>query len=370
VAEQRRRGSKGRIVQFSINPRINLPVYVQIREQIRHLIEVGDYAAGTQLPPASRLADNLQINRHTVLRAYNELEQLGYVESINGRGTFVTRDASSAGESAVAPAALERLDALLDDLLRAGLSPERIAYLALSRAERLAPTETPGAGRLRVAFFECNVERLTYYADELRRALDVEMRPFLIADLDRDEPPPGLDGVDLVVTPFFHLVEVRRKLRRFPAIRRGELFAVSVRPHLDVLRQLGELPAGSRLGILYFEGPEFTEARLRAMVEHVENAGLKNIRRIDPIYVRGELNPAQLAGYDAVLVRPENLRAPLGLAGLNLPLIPYHNVLDRGSIGVLQEVVRELASPRPSGDGRNARNRDEPSRPIIGAQRA
>lgn len=354
-------------MQFAVNRRIKMPVYVQIREQIRQLIAAGDYAAGTQLPPANRLADNLQINRHTVLRAYSELEQLGYVESIKGRGTFVKRDAGGGGETPVAPALMERLDALVRDLVAAGLSPEGIAYLALSRAEQCSPLASTSIPRLTATFFECNVERLNYYADELRRALEIEIRPFLISQLDGPAPPEGLDGVDLVITPFFHLVEVRRKLRQFPNLKRGDLFAVSVRPHLDVLRQLAELPLGSRLGILYFEGPEFTEARLRAMVEHVENAGLKNIRRIDPIYVRGELNPAQLAGYDAVLIRPENLSETHRQVNLRIPVIPYHNVLDRASISVLQDVVRELAGQRSDGEPRGVAPRGDPARTTSGA---
>jgi len=83
--------------------------------------------------------------------------------------------------------------------LATGLGPERIAYLAFSRAEQRRTTETAPVPRLSAAFFECNVERLTYYTGELRHALDVEIRPYLISQMDGGGPPDGLDGVDVIL---------------------------------------------------------------------------------------------------------------------------------------------------------------------------
>jgi DNA-binding transcriptional regulator YhcF (GntR family) len=333
--------TRGQAVQFSVNRRIKMPVYVQLKEQIRHLIAVGELGPGTQLPPAERLADNLRINRHTVLKAYQELAQQGYVESRNGVGSFVRDAPGPAGAETLPAHVLPQLDVALQAALEQGMSPEQIAYLALTRAEALA-ARVVAAPPVTAALFECNAERLAYYARALGEALEIEVRPYLIADLDGAAAPAGLAEVDLAITPFFHLVEVRRKLRRDPELGRLELFAITVRPHLDVLRRLAELPEGSRLGILYFAGPHYTEERLRAMVEHIEQAHLRNLRAVEPIYVQDELRPELLRDLDAILVRPENLADTHKHVDLGVPIVEYHNVLDQASVAVLREVVREV----------------------------
>jgi DNA-binding transcriptional regulator YhcF (GntR family) len=120
-------------VRLSVSPRIGMPVYVQLKEQIRHLIAVGELGPGIQLPPADRLADNLPINRHTVLTAYRALAQRGYVESRNGVGSFVAASPRAVQGGALPPDLLARLDGVLRAAPRHGVSPEQIAYLCLTR---------------------------------------------------------------------------------------------------------------------------------------------------------------------------------------------------------------------------------------------
>lgn len=72
-----------------INPKDGLPVYQQIKQQVKHLVASGALAAGEQLPPARELAMQLLVNANTVSRAYTELELEGVVERRRGSGTFV-----------------------------------------------------------------------------------------------------------------------------------------------------------------------------------------------------------------------------------------------------------------------------------------
>jgi hypothetical protein len=234
------------------------------------------------------------------------------------------------------------LDAAIEAAVQQGLTPEQISYIVLSRAKVLAAQTPRASPTVCAAIFECNPERLFYYANVLREALTIVTRPYLIASLDEKTAPADLAEVDFVITSFFHLVDVRRKIRRIPELKHLEIYAVVVRPHLDVLRKLAELPHGSRLGILYFEGPYYTETRLRAMVEHIKQANLKNIRQVVPIYVQGEPQPGDLNGLDAVLVRPENLADTQKYLDLNIPIIEYHNVIDQASVAMLREVVRGI----------------------------
>lgn len=67
----------------------HIPIYRQIRDQLRLLIEAGQLNAGDQLPTVRQLADELQVNFNTVARAYRTLDQDGWISTQHGRGTFV-----------------------------------------------------------------------------------------------------------------------------------------------------------------------------------------------------------------------------------------------------------------------------------------
>ncbi|MDU4698397.1 MULTISPECIES: GntR family transcriptional regulator [Paenibacillus] len=66
------------------------PIYLQIVSQIRDAILQGKLAPGTALPSIRQLAKELQISVITTKRAYNELEQEGLIDSVVGKGSFVS----------------------------------------------------------------------------------------------------------------------------------------------------------------------------------------------------------------------------------------------------------------------------------------
>lgn len=65
------------------------PIYRQIADQIQHLILSGALAAGEALPSMRLLAKELRISVITTKRAYEELEEAGFVENVPGKGCFV-----------------------------------------------------------------------------------------------------------------------------------------------------------------------------------------------------------------------------------------------------------------------------------------
>ncbi len=71
------------------NPSSGVPIYVQLKEQIRHAIETGALSAGDQLPGIRSLAETLVINPNTVIKVYRDLEQEGVLEIRHGLGAFI-----------------------------------------------------------------------------------------------------------------------------------------------------------------------------------------------------------------------------------------------------------------------------------------
>lgn len=78
------------VLRLDIDPRSGVPLYVQLVEGVRHALEVGSLRAGERLPTVRGLAGELAIAPNTVVKAYNELQRLGLIESRPGVGTVVT----------------------------------------------------------------------------------------------------------------------------------------------------------------------------------------------------------------------------------------------------------------------------------------
>jgi len=104
-----------------------VPIYVQLREQFLRLIGARTLGPGAQMPTMRQVAVALRIDLNTVRHAYEELERLGAVTLVRGRGSFVA-DAPPETDGR------ERLDAL-DTLARQSLASAaalRVDPLALS----------------------------------------------------------------------------------------------------------------------------------------------------------------------------------------------------------------------------------------------
>lgn len=80
---------------FTIDPGSPTPIYDQLAAGIRAQVMSRELKAGTRLPAARELAESLDINVHTVLRAYQELRDEGFIELRRGRGATVASSAAN-----------------------------------------------------------------------------------------------------------------------------------------------------------------------------------------------------------------------------------------------------------------------------------
>ena len=67
-----------------------LPLYQQIKDQLKGAIFAGDLIEGDALPSIRILANDLKVSVLTIRRVYDELESEGFVKSQIGIGTFVS----------------------------------------------------------------------------------------------------------------------------------------------------------------------------------------------------------------------------------------------------------------------------------------
>jgi len=74
---------------FIISQTDKRPIYLQIMEQIKQRIAVGDWTEGQPIPSIRQLAVDLQVSVITVKRAYLELEREGVIVTQQGKGSQV-----------------------------------------------------------------------------------------------------------------------------------------------------------------------------------------------------------------------------------------------------------------------------------------
>src|SRR5215475_15910333 len=66
-----------------------VPIYVQLREQILRSLGAGRLRPGERMPTMREVAVALRIDLNTVRHAYDELERIGAITLVRGRGSFV-----------------------------------------------------------------------------------------------------------------------------------------------------------------------------------------------------------------------------------------------------------------------------------------
>lgn len=106
-----------------------IPIYEQIKQQIKTAILSGELQEGETLPSLRTLAKDLKISVLTVTRAYTELEQEGYVKNVQGRGCFVMERGSELMKEQLICKVEEQLAGAIKAANMANLTKEELHHL-------------------------------------------------------------------------------------------------------------------------------------------------------------------------------------------------------------------------------------------------
>ena len=123
------------MLPLHLQPESHVPLYVQLRDQLRSLVHAGDLRPGDRIPASRELATVLGVHRTTVANAYAELESEGLIQGHVGRGTFIRGNGNGLKITPPAPPVLNGHEGLRWELLFADERGEE----ALSRLTASAP---------------------------------------------------------------------------------------------------------------------------------------------------------------------------------------------------------------------------------------
>jgi GntR family transcriptional regulator len=127
-------------MQIRISASDGLPIYLQIVNQVKHLLSAGRLEEGEELPPIRVLAEQLLINPNTVARAYLELERAGMVTKRQGSGTYVSKGRSPLARRERLKILSDRAEALLAEARHFDIELEDLIELLRQRHKAMKST--------------------------------------------------------------------------------------------------------------------------------------------------------------------------------------------------------------------------------------
>lgn len=104
-----------------------VPIYIQLREQIFRQLGAGLLAPGEQMPTMREVAVTLKVDLNTVRHAYDELERMGAITLVRGRGSFVAKPPPAMGARARQAEADNLAKQILATAATMGIDPIAVA---------------------------------------------------------------------------------------------------------------------------------------------------------------------------------------------------------------------------------------------------
>jgi len=149
------------MLPLQLQPESHVPLYVQLRDQLRALVHTGDLRPGDRIPASRELASQLGIHRTTVANAYAELESEGLIHGHVGRGTFVRAANGTRKFTPPPPPAAEDGGSVRWESLFAGERGE-------GNLQRLTRSSSPGA----ISFVMARPDQKHFPLDEFRTCVN------------------------------------------------------------------------------------------------------------------------------------------------------------------------------------------------------
>ena len=113
-------------MKIIINNTSMVPVYEQLMGQIKQEIISGELPEGSNLPSVRNFANELKISALTVKKAYDKLEEEGFVVTVHGKGTFVRTPNRLMIQEEQRRDLEQDLEAVAEKAKRYGISPEEL----------------------------------------------------------------------------------------------------------------------------------------------------------------------------------------------------------------------------------------------------
>ncbi|HBY57342.1 MAG TPA: GntR family transcriptional regulator [Candidatus Atribacteria bacterium] len=325
------------LMKIEIDKKSGIPLYLQIKHQIKKLLENGNLKVGEQLPTERELSEKLEISRNTVSMAYKELVLENTILSIPGKGTFPNPNIINYTESK-ANSNLAKLEEIIDVTINEALELnfelnelKKIVNRKIEEKEKLIKN-------INIAFIECNYEQLYFFSKGIELGTGISIVPILIDEIQKNPNKfkEQLKSIDLVVTTFFHFDEVKKYL----AEQEQKVLAIALDPLMETMVNIAHLSSGDkRIGLVCI-----TDRFAQRVFQSIRQAGIKyQSFKFSTSHNQDELEKF-LIGLDIVITSPGRKKEVEKMISPKIPLIEFIYVPDKGSINMLKLAILDLKS--------------------------
>lgn len=322
-------------MKIEVNRNIRIPLYLQIKEQLKEYIQSGQLKKGTQLPTERDLSLKLKVSRNTVSMAYKELVQEKIISSISGKGTFIiteTEQENSVFNSVNKLPVIRNIDLAIQKAVELNIQLDDFIRLVNHRLKKKKNLFE----NVHIAFVECNQEQLLYFSQRLELGTGIHTAPVLIDEMyhQKEKFLEKMRSVDLIVTTFFHLKEMQDFLHD----ENKRIIAIALDPQIETMVQIARSTSPDmNIGLVCLTS-KFAER----VVKSINNVGIK-YRKIEFTTTRKTDELKKLINSsDILIVSPGRKKEIERLITKKIPLIEFIYVPDKGSIETLKKNIFDI----------------------------
>jgi GntR family transcriptional regulator len=319
-------------MEFKINKKSEFPIYHQLKEQIRFYLLSGVLQPGARIPTPKDLGLYLSINRNTVIAAYKELEREGLLVTKHGQGTYIAENLPSIPHEERKKALIRLALETLEKTRELGFTPEDLLTVVFNRTVLgLELSDNPSLKKnFRALMVECNLPDLLHYQNTLQTELGIEIDGCLLGQISEKTDSKYLENIDFVVTNITHLEDVKAIMEPYNV----EVLGVMVAPHLHILMEIRDLPAGTRVGLACVTdqfAARMEKTLLDAGIDHLilEHSGTEDLGSLQRMIERIDYLVSSRAVIDTIrLIVPERIK-----------ILEYSPELDQSAIEMLKQYL-------------------------------
>lgn len=314
-------------MELKIKRDSNLTIHIQLKEQIKGFILNNVLENGMQLPTVRQLGEFLRINKNTVSKVYKELEEQGYVYSVKGRGTFVSKTEK--------PKRTKEFMKMVEEVLKKGmdfgLSLEEIWGIVYSKSQHFKYLELKQKSR-KIVFIECNNNSIDEFKKLVKKYInELEVEAVLIDDLKNNftKIKKDIEQTSLIVIPYIHYQEVKEDLKKL----NKEIITIGANQSLKILTYSKKLK-NKNVGVI-----GFTEEDEYAIAKQFNKIEIKKFVYYGGINKSGEEGLKDLfRNVDVLIVCSTVIENVIKDMKPKKPYVIFEGKYDKNDINLLKEI--------------------------------
>ena len=322
-------------MKIEIDKKSGIPLYLQIKYQIKKLLETENLKEREQLPTERELSESLGVSRNTVSMAYKELVLENILSSSPGRGTFINPQALinyKLKENNSQTRITEVIDLVINEALELNFELDEFKKIVTKRIKEKEKL----LKNINIAFIECNQEQLYFFSKGIELGTGISIVPILIDEIYKD---PGIfreriKSIDLVVTTFFHYDEVKK----FLANQKQRVLAIALDPLMETMVNIAHLSSKDKnVGLVCI-----TDKFAQRVFQSIKQAGIKFSNFKFTIFHGKDEVKKFLINTDIVVTSPGRKKEVEKLISPQIPLIEFIYVPDKGSMSMLKLAILDI----------------------------